>query len=749
MKCYIQLADYGALLNLLPLCLADAESGEKSCIVTTKPYADLLEGVSYVDCKVVDCQPYEMDKAVDWTLDHGLRPGICTQVNGPAELVKRYTYEPVGQKSAVTTSWQKEQWKVAGRLDRWDDCLPLKFDRRNLVRETRLWRDTFPAKNLGKKPIMLLALNGNSSPFPNKDLLAYLLKTTFGDRWRIVEIPKAACLYDLLGFYEKASLLVAVDSAPLHLAWAVRSLPVIAFANDQPIMWAGSSWRPNMVWYCRYGDWLDRWQEMMSVIEAHPGGPNPNMVAIWSAYESKPHCAFSFWDALPVSIGACGRDSAGLLKDSKRVPYLRDCIRMAIQKAKPGQMINLTRPGVRTVDLLGVGPAYSYRMQEGSFAPICDLFTAPREWWKDALQDIPDLLLDSGYWWSETLRAVFLRRGAVDITGVCSRPKPEKSSPPLTEIPPRMRHNRELCEKYMTDNGVTSRYPAVTEQVETIPLDTSKLPPFAYNPSICKVNGKLCLSYRYHFDGDARTRLGIATIVDGAATNPKDLEFTTPAKGNSLEDARLFRFHGETSVSWVESTLEAGRTPRCVVKYGHFDSGHKVGRSFQVKGGSNDGTSMEKNWAFFESDENLFAIYASQPVQVVLQIQGETIINEYKTPEARWPYGVIRGGNIVPYDGKLLRFFHSRTDLGLGRLEPRYYAGACLMDAKPPFKVLAISKKPIIYGSELPRYPIHHFKENVVFPCGATVDGDAFILSLGINDSACLLAKIKPAALNL
>ena len=749
MKCYIQLADYGALLNLLPLCLADAESGEKSCIVTTKPYADLLEGVSYVDCKVVDCQPYEMDKAVDWTLDHGLRPGICTQVNGPAELVKRYTYEPVGQKSAVTTSWQKEQWKVAGRLDRWDDCLPLKFDRRNLVRETRLWRDTFPAKNLGKKPIMLLALNGNSSPFPNKDLLAYLLKTTFGDRWRIVEIPKAACLYDLLGFYEKASLLVAVDSAPLHLAWAVRSLPVIAFANDQPIMWAGSSWRPNMVWYCRYGDWLDRWQEMMSVIEAHPGGPNPNMVAIWSAYESKPHCAFSFWDALPVSIGACGRDSAGLLKDSKRVPYLRDCIRMAIQKAKPGQMINLTRPGVRTVDLLGVGPAYSYRMQEGSFAPICDLFTAPREWWKDALQDIPDLLLDSGYWWSETLRAVFLRRGAVDITGVCSRPKPEKSSPPLTEIPPRMRHNRELCEKYMTDNGVTSRYPAVTEQVETIPLDTSKLPPFAYNPSICKVNGKLCLSYRYHFDGDARTRLGIATIVDGAATNPKDLEFTTPAKGNSLEDARLFRFHGETSVSWVESTLEAGRTPRCVVKYGHFDSGHKVGRSFQVKGGSNDGTSMEKNWAFFESDENLFAIYASQPVQVVLQIQGETIINEYKTPEARWPYGVIRGGNIVPYDGKLLRFFHSRTDLGLGRLEPRYYAGACLMDAKPPFKVLAISKKPIIYGSELLRYPIHHFKENVVFPCGAMVDGDAFILSLGINDSACLLAKIKPAALNL
>ena len=756
MRTYIQLADYGALLNLLPLCLADFEAtGKKSYIVTSKRYTDLVCGVRYVEPFPLNIQPYEIDKAMEWASEHCKgEEVICTQVNGPKELVQKFVYEAAGQKSAVTTSWQKEQWKVAGRMDRWDDCLPLKFDCRNLVRETRLWRDTFPAKNLGKKPIMLLALNGKSSPFPHKELLAHLLKSTFGDRWRIVELPKAACLYDLLGFYEKASLLVAVDSAPLHLAWAVRGLPVIAFANDQPIMWAGSSWRPNMVWYCRYGDFLSRWKEMLDVVGGMTDGKHSaDGFSVWSENETKAKAGgYRFWFDLPISIGACGRDSSGLLKDPKRVPYLRDCLRMAIQKANPGELISLTRPDISIGDDGRSNenqPAYAYRMQEGSFAPICDLFTAPREWWKDALPEIPDLLLGSDYWWSQCLWAVFRRRGAVDITGACSRPKPEKSSPPLTEIPPRMKHNRELCEKYMADNGVTSRYPAVTEQVETLPLDTSSLPPFAYNPSICKVNGKLCLSYRYHFDGDARTRLGIATIVDGAATNPKDLEFSTPAKGNSMEDARLFRFHGETSVSWVESTLEAGKLPRCVVKYGHFESGHKVGRSFQVKGGSNDGTSMEKNWAFFESEENLFSIYASQPGQVVLQIQGETIINEYKTPEARWPYGVIRGGNIVPYDGKLLRFFHSRTDLGLGRLEPRYYVGACLMDAKPPFKVLAISKKPIIYGSELLRYPIHHFKENVVFPCGAMVDGDAFILSLGINDSACLLAKIKPVALNL
>jgi hypothetical protein len=762
MKCYIQLADYGALLNLLPLCLADAESGEKSCIVTTKPYADLLEGVSYVDCKVVDCQPYEMDKAVDWTLDHGLRPGICTQVNGPAELVKRYTYEPVGQKSAVTTSWQKEQWKVAGRLDRWDDCLPLKFDRRNLVRETRLWRDTFPAKNLGKKPIMLLALNGNSSPFPNKDLLAYLLKTTFGDRWRIVEIPKAACLYDLLGFYEKASLLVAVDSAPLHLAWAVRSLPVIAFANDQPIMWAGSSWRPNMVWYCRYGDFLSRWKEMLGVIDKSSAGPiwsDPKYqfidLRIWSEYEVKNSRDenYRFWHHLAIGNGYCGRDSAGILNDSKRVPYLKDCIRMAIQRTTPGRTIVLTRPDVIADDDISLyenEACYAYRMQEGNFAPICDLFTAPREWWKDALQDIPDLLLDSGYWWSETLRAVFLRRGAVDITGVCSRPKPEKSSPPLTEIPPRMKHNRELCEKYMTDNGVTARYPAVSEQVETLPLDTSKLYPGGYNPTIIEHDGKLLMAYRYHGDTLA-TSLAMAQIGAQGDILANDQLCTGPS---SFDDPKLFVFEGKLRVSYIKSRWPS-ENPTCVVKVGTVGVSN-LQDIIQPNFPGNDGQSMQKNAVFFERNGVLYCIWHCSPTQQIFTVSNDTVTPIQETECPRWAYGPIKGGTApLEYDGKLLRFFHSTLDNEFAfphkmSARRRYFMGACLMEPSAPFKTVAVSKRPIVFGSESGGSPdLFHFKPRVVFPGGAIARDGHFIVAVGVNDSQCALLKISLKELNL
>ena len=756
MKCYIQLADYGALLNLLPLCLADFEAtGKKSCIVTSKAYTDLVFGVRYVESFPLNIQPYEIDKAMDWASEHCKgEEVICTQVNGPKELVQKFVYEAAGQKSAVTTSWQKEQWKVAGRLDRWDDCLPLKFDCRNLVRETNLWRETLPAKNLGKKPIMLLALNGKSSPFPHKELLAHLLKSTFGDRWRIVELPHAACFYDLLGFYERASLLVAVDSAPLHLAWAVRGLPVIAFANDQPIMWAGSSWRPNMVWYCRYGDFLSRWQEMLDVIGCAPAPQNSRKHLIaWSEYESQSRRPDCFWRHLPITIGACGRDSSGLLKDPKRVPFLRDCLRMAIQKANPEQSIVLTRTGIRIdtrSEILTTDAAYAYRMQEDSFAPICDLFTAPREWWQAALPEIPDLLLGSEFWWSQCLWAIFRRRGAVDITGACSRPKPEKASPPLTELPPRISHNMNLWLKHAADNGVTARYPAVSEQVETLPLETAKLFVGGYNPTIIEHDGKLLMAYRYHGDTLA-TSLAVAHIGAGG-----DIMANAPITNvqESFEDPKFFKFDGKLFMSWVRSKWPSEH-PKSVVEIGELAS--VTLKRIACRGlPGNDGQSIQKNAVFFECGGVLYCIWHCSPTQQIFTVSNDTVTPLPETEGPRWSYGQIKGGTApLEYEGKLLRFFHSTLDNEFafphkmaGRR--RYFLGACLMEPEPPFKTVAVSKRPLVYGSEAGGMPdLFHFKPRVVFPGGAIARDGHFIVAVGVNDSQCALLKIEPKSLNL
>ena len=97
----------------------------------------------------------------------------------------------------------------------------------------------------------------------------------------------------------------------------------------------------------------------------------------------------------------------------------------------------------------------------------------------------------------------------------------------------------------------------------------------------------------------------------------------------------------------------------------------------------------------------------------------------------------------------LLRFFHSRLDNEAVPVRHRYYIGAMLMEPEPPFKVVAVSKQPIFRGSEdddlndTERHTAFHHKRNVVFPAGAVKDGDGWLLSFGVNDSACAVARLK------
>ena len=261
------------------------------------------------------------------------------------------------------------------------------------------------------------------------------------------------------------------------------------------------------------------------------------------------------------------------------------------------------------------------------------------------------------------------------------------------------------------------------------------------------------MTYRYHPEaGNPATRLGIAQLANGAAINPQDFALT----GVSNEDARLFRFHGELSMSWVQSDFIGQARPKAIVKYGHLKTVFKgdtvppelvIEKAYHIPIGGNDWNDLQKNWCFFEVNERLLCVYQSFPEQVVFHVQSDVVTNQHKTPGKYWPYGPIRGGAIVPYDGKLLRFFHSRVDCS--PFASRYFVGAMLMEPTIPFAPIRVSRKPILYGSEEPRAKCLHFKPNVVFPCGAVVDGDSFILALGVNDSSCMLARIRPENLNL
>lgn len=749
-KTWVQLGRNGDIMTILPLLWAHGDKRQgapKPRLMVAREYASLLEGVSYVEPVIFDGEAHEIARAID-----GIEGEvICTQVNGPLDVVKEYVYKPAGKDRATTTSYQKEMWKIAGMLEHWGTHLdfphghlPLVFDQRNKEREAKLLAK-LPKSN---KKLVLLASTGISSPFPftYKRLLLHMLNRT---KFKIVDLAdfKADRLFDLLALYEQAYALVTVDSAPLHLANAVPNLPVFAFTSDKPTPWNGSSWRANHVFYCRYSDFPDRVPELIDTLEAFkPVKPmGETTVQVYNGMAGGPPVQSGF-EVLAIQQGMVGR------LDVDGYPYLKDCLKMGIQKAGKNGMVLLTRPGVEfgksasSMATLLEGPAYGYRISGGKFSPVLDFFAAPATWWQERFDEIPELYLNSDYFWSQAIWAIFRKHHARDLTGFCERP-PSEPKPPTQGVSESTQANFKAKGDIITKLGIYSRYPKISEQVQEIPI-VGELQPGGYNPSI--VRGEtLFMAYRYHPEQTAATRLAVATIN---VNNDYKVLSDCPIKSGKLasnEDPRLFEGpNGSLWCSFIDSTWPVVPPAACV-RIGFFAAGNELVNVTTPKIGNNDLSCIEKNWIFWYDDGELYCMYLTSPQQIIY-VNDEVLA----TPGPKWPYGDPRGGTApLEYDGYLLRFFHSSTRNEFEGPRHRYFVGAYIMKPEPPFEVVAVSRKPILYGSEMDNWKVkdrpHHWKPNVIFPAGAVATEKGWILSCGVNDAACALLEITPEMLNL
>ena len=447
-KAYVQLGRFGDIINLLPLMWSDSIKGVRNSLVVASEFSSVLDGVSYVNPVIWPGHYADIAGGVQFAEIKGLN-WVCTQVNGGTELVKEFTYGPAGLSSAITTSYQKESWRVAGRLKEWDNCYPLVFDRRDKVREELLVDQWIPKRRTTKnKPkVLLLNSGGKSSPFPQEFLLHEIIHLKFRRKFHIVDLSRirAERIYDLLALYERAYCLVSTDTATLHLARACPKLPVFALVNDHPLLWNGSAWMPNHVFYSRYDDFADRLEEFLGLladVPSHFGIEAPAIVHVWNDYERKklPRAYAPDWIATPVQIGACGRDSRQNLGDEKRHPYLRDCLRMGLQRARDVDFVCLTRPDTCfmrpsiTKELTGVEACYAYRLnvdKDGQYThmPIVDLFCARKTWWNKHLEEIPDLIFGNDYFWSHALFGVFSKAKAQCLVHSVYRMEPNEPAP--------------------------------------------------------------------------------------------------------------------------------------------------------------------------------------------------------------------------------------------------------------------------------------------------------------------------------
>jgi hypothetical protein len=777
-------------------------------------YVPLLDGVSYVDVVPFQGEHTEIRRAVA-EANRMSKDVLCVQVCGNEEDVRDCTYIPSGASHALTDSFAKEPWRIFGRLKDWKTHPPLVFDRRDRDREY----DTFKpllrelAYNRSKGlEIVLVNTAAESSPFEYGELLWELLRARVKAKRRLVDLSKIRVerLYDLIGLYELAHCLVSVDSAPLHLARAVPTLPVLAISQDKPLLWNGSPWRPNHVFQCRYSRFPAHAVELLDRMDAvgQPGcisrrvaigGTMPRIFHVYPGHETsheernrlrplwlKLYCE-GIWVDSPIDVGALGRDTRSVFKDKQRLPFLEDVLNLACARMEERDIICLTRGPVSlystaTKAILNHTPCYSHRVVDGGlaleFSPAVDVFCFTKGWWLRHRKEIPDLVLGNDHHWHRVLMEHLRRDGAVHIPWLGERlyrpPKVAEGG-----RPPRVEYNERLAVEALRELGNPPLFRPLHEQRDGVKiLSRAALGGFGYNPTLWRRGDTLLMVFRAHHSG-AATALHVAELDNAFnVLSVSPLECEGDPGFNSMEDARFFEWRGRLMLSFVNSRLVSGAPFCSVVRVGELTGGPpwRLRNVWRPDYGRNDGSAMEKNWVFFERSGRLFAFYSQGPrEQVTVEFDDSgRVVAEHKAPSlltinhdagdqltlegwTRWPFGCPKGGT-VPLDlgdGRMFRVFHSTLDNEPRPHRRRYYCGLALMESEPPFRPLHFYRQPLFYGSEADdlteteRASCPHHKPKVVFPGGLTWANPAkaplggVILSLGVNDSACALARVS------
>jgi len=441
---HVNAGRYGDIISFLPVLYNEyQETGIKPRLVVAKDYADILDGVSYVDPLVWSGAFEDVAGAIQFAKQYS-DDVTTSQVVGISDLIVSQVYGNSHAPKIVCDSFQKDAWKLADKLELWPSQPPLVFDRRVKGREKKL------ISPLPKdKPWIVVSTGGNSSPFPWNDLLWEILNNCLPE-FHIVDLSKikAERLYDLLGIMEhpNTQAMILTDSAPLHLSYATQK-PVHALVTDTPTMWHGSAWRPSYASYTRYKNFPRDVTRILDLIRNPPAKPKyPNIIHVyqrtpWAKDEEKRrnNVATKTWEGIGwVDLGLDDncfvRNASNVIPDeTKDIPMIKDMLRMACIGREDKDVIILTNSDTCVASnvierLAGNLPAYSFRNDfERLDEPLtndeiylgkkyagCDLFVMRVGWWRRNHSLFPDMVLGR-HSWDRIMRELFKIAGGREI----------------------------------------------------------------------------------------------------------------------------------------------------------------------------------------------------------------------------------------------------------------------------------------------------------------------------------------------
>lgn len=244
-------------------------------------------------------------------------------------------------------------------------------------------------------------------------------------------------------------------------------------------------------------------------------------------------------------------------------------------------------------------------------------------------------------------------------------------------------------------------------------------------------------------EGFDLTRMGENSLVafklddnrNPIAFTPIQLQ-TTSYKDQHFEDPRITWIGGEMFLSYCTFQIfnrdfYSGAHQQACKLDANFVPQSRWDPIYGHNGGSIlTGTGNEKNWVFFEHDSTIHTVYNTEP-HTVVRWYGENVSEIHETSVPEWEFGHKRGGTPpVRIGDEYLCFFHSSTMWT--EKKRRYHMGAYTFQAKPPFRVTRTTIHPILSGSK--NDPWREGLPLVVFPCGAILKNNKWVVTMGVND---------------
>jgi hypothetical protein len=255
---YLQLGKFGDQVSILPILQWEfRNTGKKPTLIVAKEYSSLVEGLDFLEVAIYPGAYHDISDAIKWAKSK-FSNVVVPQVFGSDYSIQRQC-----------PGFQLDQWNRCGHLDKWGriGLELLRYKKSHIEREC-VEMHIEATNRTPKSPFILVGDHSQSSPFSQVEELCSDLQSAFPSH-QVVRLSSVRFTRptDLLVIYDAADLLVTIDTLHLHLSIATKT-PVIALATDSPGRWRGSSDHPRFAFYCRYGDYTLRKQQLLKAAKA-------------------------------------------------------------------------------------------------------------------------------------------------------------------------------------------------------------------------------------------------------------------------------------------------------------------------------------------------------------------------------------------------------------------------------------------------------------------------------------------------